>query len=69
MCADAPFVFFKLAEITRSGRLPLVREIGPKFFVMENVKGMMNWQSGAVLEINEQEIAAPVLLRGDTYQY
>ena len=36
---------------------------------MENVKGMMNWQSGAVLEINEQEIAAPVLLRGDTYQY
>ncbi|NOR31899.1 MAG: DNA (cytosine-5-)-methyltransferase [Sulfitobacter sp.] len=47
----------------------LVREIGPKSFVMENVKGMANWQSGAVLEMIENEIAAPVLLRGYEYQY
>jgi DNA (cytosine-5)-methyltransferase 1 len=47
----------------------LVREIGPKSFVMENVKGMANWQSGAVLEMIENEIAAPVLLRGYKYQY
>lgn len=32
----------------------LVKEIAPKTFVMENVKGMLNWNDGAVLRFLEE---------------
>jgi DNA (cytosine-5)-methyltransferase 1 len=38
----------------------LVREIGPKSFVMENVKGMLNWNGGAVLQYLEEEFSEPI---------
>lgn len=38
----------------------LVHEILPKAFVMENVKGMVNWEGGKVLDLIEQSFADPI---------
>ena len=38
----------------------LVREIAPKSFVMENVKGMLNWNSGEVLRFLEDSFSEPL---------
>ncbi len=47
----------------------LVREIIPKSFVMENVKGMANWQGGAVLELVERAFAVPIMVDGNDVNY
>lgn len=56
------------------GRLVLefikkVREILPVAFVMENVKGMTNWQGGAALKAIEEALAEPIIYNGETYHY
>ncbi|MBK8452356.1 MAG: DNA cytosine methyltransferase [Thiofilum sp.] len=56
------------------GRLVLefirvVRESLPVAFVMENVKGMMNWEGGKALEAILQEASEPIVYQGQTYQY
>lgn len=56
------------------GRLVLefirvVREALPVAFVMENVKGMMNWEGGKALEAILQEASEPIVYQGQTYQY
>jgi len=47
----------------------IVRETLPVGFVMENVKGMANWQGGAALRAIEEALAEPVFYEGKTYQY
>ena len=41
----------------------------PLAFVMENVKGMANWQNGAALRAIEDALADPITYMGKTYQY
>lgn len=47
----------------------IVREALPVAFVMENVKGMANWQGGAALRAIEETLAEPISFMGKTYQY
>ncbi len=47
--------------------IDLVRELRPKAFIMENVKGMVNWQDGIVLKEIERMFEAP-LPTGETYK-
>lgn len=47
--------------------IELVRELRPKTFVLENVKGMVNWQGGVVIDEITRRAAAP-LLTGETYK-
>lgn len=47
----------------------IVREALPIGFVMENVKGMANWQNGAALRAIEDALEDPVIYQGSTYQY
>lgn len=56
------------------GRLVLqfirvVRESLPVGFVMENVRGMENWQNGRAVEAILNEIADPIEYEGHYYQY
>jgi DNA (cytosine-5)-methyltransferase 1 len=56
------------------GRLVLdfirvVREALPIGFVMENVKGMANWEQGAALKAIEDELSDCVVYEGKSYQY
>ncbi len=46
--------------------LELVRELRPKTFVLENVKGMVNWQGGLVLEEIQRLFEEP-LETGERY--
>jgi DNA (cytosine-5)-methyltransferase 1 len=47
----------------------LVREILPVGFVMENVKGMLNWQGGRAIKALEYEFSEPVVHDGKEYHY
>ena len=47
--------------------IDLVRELRPKTFVLENVKGMVNWQGGIVLQEVERMLEEP-LPTGEKYQ-
>lgn len=47
----------------------LVGEIEPKAFVMENVKGMVNWGGGAALKLIEQEFENLTLNKGSCPKY
>lgn len=47
--------------------IELVRELRPKTFVLENVKGMVNWQGGVVLQGVERMLKEP-LPTGEKYQ-
>lgn len=47
----------------------IVREALPVAFVMENVRGMANWQNGAALKAIENEFSEPIFFEGKTYQY
>ena len=47
----------------------IVREALPVAFVMENVKGMSNWQNGAALRAIEEELSDPISYMDKTYQY
>ncbi|MGP1276073.1 MAG: DNA cytosine methyltransferase [Caulobacterales bacterium] len=45
----------------------LVGEVEPKTFVLENVKGMVNWSGGEVLRLIEDEFEHMKLSDGSTY--
>lgn len=47
--------------------IDLVRELKPKVFILENVKGMLNWQGGIVLQEIERMLQEP-LPTGEKYQ-
>lgn len=47
----------------------IVHEALPRSFVMENVKGMLNWERGKALEAVLAEFNDPVLFEGDEYVY
>lgn len=47
----------------------VVRETLPIGFVMENVKGMLNWANGAALTAILEEARQPITYKGCTYKY
>jgi DNA (cytosine-5)-methyltransferase 1 len=47
----------------------VVREALPVGFVMENVKGMVNWEKGKAIDAIINEISEPIYFNGKTYQY
>lgn len=47
----------------------IVKESLPKVFVMENVRGMVNWQDGKAIEAIMNEISEPILFEGREYIY
>lgn len=47
----------------------VVREALPQGFVMENVKGMINWSRGAALRAIIEEAERPIEYKGKTFQY
>lgn len=47
----------------------VVRESLPKVFVMENVKGMVNWQQGKAIEAIMNEISEPIVYKDKEYRY
>ena len=47
----------------------VVRESLPKVFVMENVRGMVNWQDGKAIEAIMNEISEPIYFEGCEYSY
>ncbi|ANV87059.1 DNA cytosine methyltransferase [Picosynechococcus sp. PCC 11901] len=49
--------------------LRVVREALPKCFVMENVKGMINWSKGKALEAIMTEASQPIKYAGKEYKY
>lgn len=49
--------------------LRVVREALPKAFVMENVKGMINWSGGKAINAIIEEAARPIQFEEKTYKY
>lgn len=47
----------------------VVRESLPVAFVMENVKGMVNWEGGKAIEAIMNEISEPIIYNGQKYEY
>jgi DNA (cytosine-5)-methyltransferase 1 len=47
----------------------IVRETLPVGFVMENVKGMLNWSKGKAIEAIKNEFETPIVHNGKSYQY
>ena len=47
----------------------VVRESLPKAFVMENVKGMVNWEQGKAIDAIINEISEPIIFKNNEYQY
>lgn len=47
----------------------VVRESLPVAFVMENVKGMVNWEGGKAIEAIMNEISEPIIFEGKEYSY
>jgi DNA (cytosine-5)-methyltransferase 1 len=47
----------------------VVREALPVAFVMENVKGMVNWEGGKAIDAIMNEISEPVIYNGVEYSY
>ncbi|MEE9432585.1 MAG: DNA (cytosine-5-)-methyltransferase [Melioribacteraceae bacterium] len=47
----------------------VVRESLPVAFVMENVKGMVNWEGGKAIDAIMNEISEPIFLEGQEYSY
>ncbi|TAF30921.1 MAG: DNA (cytosine-5-)-methyltransferase [Cytophagia bacterium] len=47
----------------------VVKESLPKVFVMENVRGMVNWQDGKAIEAIMSEISEPIYFEGTEYMY
>lgn len=47
----------------------VVREALPVGFVMENVKGMLNWERGAAIDAVVNEFLDPIEYDGNLYQY
>ena len=47
----------------------VVRETLPFGFVLENVKGLTNWDSGNALKLLVEELSKPIKYNGKTYSY
>jgi DNA (cytosine-5)-methyltransferase 1 len=47
----------------------VVHEALPKAFVMENVKGMLNWEKGKAIEAVLNEFKEPTMYKGKEYHY
>ncbi len=47
----------------------VVRESLPVAFVMENVKGMVNWEGGKAIDAIMNEISEPIIFEGQEYSY
>lgn len=47
----------------------VVREALPVGFVLENVKGLANWDNGRALKLLIEELSKPIEFEGKTYQY
>jgi len=47
----------------------VVHESLPKAFVMENVKGMLNWENGKAIEAVINEFKDPITYKGKEYSY
>lgn len=47
----------------------IVRETLPKGFVLENVRGLANWDHGKALDLLIGELSKPILSDGVTFQY
>lgn len=47
----------------------IVREVLPKGFVLENVKGLTSWDKGRALSLLIEEFVKPIEYNGNTYQY
>jgi DNA (cytosine-5)-methyltransferase 1 len=47
----------------------IVRETLPKGFVLENVRGLANWDKGKALDLLLDELSKPIISDGITYQY
>lgn len=47
----------------------VVKESLPSVFVMENVRGMVNWQDGKAIEAIMNEISEPIFFEGKEYIY
>ena len=47
----------------------IVRETLPKGFVLENVRGLSNWDHGRALSLLIDELSKPIHDEGKTYQY
>lgn len=47
----------------------VVRETLPFGFVLENVKGLTNWDNGRALQLLIEELSKPIDFNGSTYQY
>lgn len=47
----------------------VVHEALPEAFVMENVKGMLNWEKGKAIEAVLNEFREPVIYGGNEYHY
>ncbi len=47
----------------------IVRETLPKGFVLENVRGLANWDKGRALNLLIEELLKPIVYEGITYQY
>lgn len=47
----------------------IVREALPIGFVLENVKGLTNWDSGRALKLLIEELTKPIEYNGDIYKY
>ena len=47
----------------------IVRETLPKGFVLENVKGMANWDKGKALNLLIEELSKPIEHNGEVYVY
>lgn len=47
----------------------IVRETLPKGFVLENVKGLTNWDKGRAMHLLMEELSKPIEYEGITYQY
>lgn len=47
----------------------LVRETLPKGFVLENVRGLANWDHGRALQLLEEELSKPINVGDEVFQY
>lgn len=47
----------------------IVRETLPKGFVLENVKGLTNWDKGRAMDLLVEELTKPIVYNGVSYQY
>lgn len=47
----------------------IVRETLPQAFVLENVRGLANWDHGRALNLLIEELSKPIEWDGETYQY